>query len=497
MTIVFINPNLLVQRNDPFTTGVVYMPVGLASTVAAVRAKGIAVAVIDAFGAAPRRGRLDGKFMVLGLSAEEIIERMPVELLLVCIYANQLINHLSIVSIIEALKSIRPGLRILILENTQAVTAYALRSVADEFLRLGADYVLTGEAEERLPLVIAVLNQGDKIKSCDGLYGRDFANPASTVIQDLNCLPFPAWDLFPVENYWKLRFAHGPQSAKRYLPLLTSRGCPYPCKFCVIPATNFLKWRARSPASVADEMAYWQKSLGVSEFHIEDLDPTVNDKRTRALCKEIIVRGLKVTWKIVAGTKVETIRNEETINLMSQAGCRYISISPESGSPRMLGLMNKPFKVDHAVRMIQQMNKDGIRSQACFVLGFPGETDNDRLMTRSLIKRLTLDGLDEIAIFIISPVPGSAIFKEFKGYSGLSDLNFTPSWREDYAELNRFRLALYRSFLWWKIRYHPFKILLQCTNFLNRHFETKMEMVPYKAVIWRWTEHFQSKKIIE
>ena len=494
MTIVFINPNLLVQRNDPFTTGVVYMPIGLASTVASVRAKGIPVFVIDAFGEAPQNGRIEGKFMILGLSTTEIIERLPKDARLICVYANQLINHSSIVAIINALKLTHPQLPILILENTQAVTAYDLRSVASMFLEHGADYILTGEAEERLPLVINALSQGSDLSDCDGLYGFGFSNPASTVIQDLDQLPFPAWDMFPVKNYWELQFAHGPQSTSKYLPILTSRGCPYPCKFCVVPATNFLKWRARSPMSVVNEMDYWKSNLGVTEFHIEDLDPTVNDKRTREICEEIIRRNLKVIWKLVAGTKVETMRNEETVTLMAQAGCRYISISPESGSSRMLKLMAKPFKVDHAVRLIHQMNKVGIKSQACFVLGFPGEADDDRLMTRQLVKQLTLEGLDEIAIFIISPVPGSAIFSDFKDIPILSELNFTPSWREDYKKLNAFRLALYRSFLYWKLIHHPAKVMRQCMNFLTHRFETKMEMVPYKALIWKFTEYFLIKK---
>lgn len=492
MTIVFINPNLLVQRNDPFTTGIVYMPVGLASTVASVRSNGFPVAVIDAFGASPRRGRREGKFLILGLRPQEIIDRLPKTHSLVCIFANQLINHSAIISTLKILKETYPKLPVVILENTQAVTAYDLRSVAGEFLSQGADYVLTGEAEERLPLVIKALSQGDDVSQCDGLFGKGFKNPAKTVIKDLDSLPFPAWDLFPVENYWKLRFAHGPQSTSRYLPLLSSRGCPYPCKFCVVPATNFMTWRARSPKNVTDEMEHWKRTFGVGEFHLEDLNSTVDDKRTRALCQEIINRDLKVIWKLVAGTKVETMRDEKTVSLMSQAGCRYISISPESGSPRMLKLMAKPFKIEHAIKLIRQMGKKGIRSQACFVLGFPGETDEDLSMTRDMAKRLTREGLDEIAIFIISPVPGSALFKDFEGYKDLSELNFTPSWREDYEKLNKFRLSLYRSFLFWKFRYHPLNILKQCLNFVIKHFETKMEMVPYKAINWKIVE-FLSK----
>ncbi len=74
------------------------------------------------------------------------------------------------------------------------------------------------------------------------------------------------------------------------------------------------------------------------------------------------------------------------------------------------------------------------------------------------------------------------VVDEIEFYQSLSDLNFTPTWRADYPGLSRFRLKLYRSFLWWKIRYHPLKILRQMVNFLRRRFETKMEMVPYKAI---------------
>ena len=169
-----------------------------------------------------------------------------------------------------------------------------------------------------------------------------------------------------------LKYSHGPFEGKRYLPLLTSRGCPYPCKFCVIPETNSLKWRARSAMNVVKEMEHFIKLLGVTEFHIEDVDPTVNDKRTRELCNLLLEKKLGVTWKICSGTKVETIKSQETIDLLAKAGCNYISISPETGSPKVLKLINKPFNFDHASKIINVMSKNGISSQACFVLGYPG-----------------------------------------------------------------------------------------------------------------------------
>ncbi|MCH7662297.1 MAG: hypothetical protein IH859_00295 [Chloroflexi bacterium] len=124
-----------------------------------------------------------------------------------------------------------------------------------------------------------------------------------------------------------------------------------------------------------------------------------------------------------------------------------------------------------------------IHSQACFVLGYPGETEEDLQMTKDMVRELTRQGVDEIALFIITPVPGSAIHDEFKGYDSLSDLNFSPTWRHDYQDLSRFRLRLYLRFLFWKLRYHPLKILKQPLNFLRRRFETKMEMVPYRALV--------------
>lgn len=488
MDVFLVNPNLVVQRNDPFTTGIVYMPLGLAYVAASLRAAGWEVTVIDAYGQRPRQTRREGKFMVLGLRTAEVVARIPADAGLVFVYAINLTNHLSTVSIVQAIKEARPNLPIVVVENTQAVTSYALRFVASELFRTGADYVLTGEGDRQTVRLAQVLLDGEPqeaVRQIDGVGSPDFYNEPSDVIENLDDLPFPAWDLFPLENYWSLRFAHGPQTTERYLPLLTSRGCPFLCRFCVVPATNNQKWRPRSASNVVDEMEHFLHCYQVREFHIEDLNPTVSDQRIRQMCDEIMRRQLDIIWKLAAGTKVETIRSEETIDLMARAGCRYISISPETGSPRVLKLMRKPFNLDHAVRLVKRMNQVGIRSQACFVLGFPGETEEDLQMTWNLTHDLTRRGVDEIALFIIAPVPGSAICADLHGYRSLSELNFSPTWRPDYQRLSSFRLRLYAFFLWWKLRYHPWKILSQPIKFCRRKFETKMEMVPYRAVVFK------------
>lgn len=475
--VALVNPPLIVQRSDPFTTGIVYMPITLAYAAAALRASGLQVRVIDAFGEAPSSGRRNGRFLVLGLTPEEVVARTEGASAVV-VYANALVNHEATVAQLRALRLARPDVPRIVLENTQAVTAYALAPVADELRAAGATHLLTGGREGDL---VALINE---IAGAPGP-GRSTGKRPAVTVAELDALPFPAWDLFPLEAYWRLRHAHGPFSSARYLPLQTSRGCPYPCRFCVVPATNSQRWIGKTPAAVVNEIEHLVQRYGVTEFHVEDLDPTVSDRRTREICEEIIRRRLRITWKIAAGTKVETIKDETTIDLMAQAGCRYISISPETGSPRLLRVMNKPFDLDHAVRMVRRMTMRGIRSQACFVLGFPGERDEDRAMTRDLVRRLTREGVDEIALFIITPVPGSAIFGQLTGYTSLSELTFSPSWRSDHASLASFRLRLYGEFLWWKLLAHPERILRQPLNFLRRSFETKMEMAPYRAALLR------------
>jgi radical SAM superfamily enzyme YgiQ (UPF0313 family) len=398
------------------------MPIGLAYIASSLQKAGFPVKVIDAFAEKPRQTRREGKFLILGLTYQEIIEKIPSDCTAVFVYAINLTNHISTVGIVKTIKQHFKDLPVIVAENTQAVTAYALSKVAGEFYNAGADYILTGEGEHRAVKLVNSLNENRKeeLQKIDGVGSKEFYTAPAYYNSNLDELSFPAWNMFPLENYWNLRFAHGPFTSPRYLPILTSRGCPYPCKFCVIPTTNNTKWRMRSAKNVVDEMEHYLRTYNVKEIHIEDVDPTISDKRMREICHDIINRKLNINWKIVAGTKVETIRDEETIDLMAKAGCNYISISPESGSPRVLKLINKPFNLAHAVRVVAHASKAGIRSQACFVLGYPGENDDDLKMTWNLAHQLTRVGIDEIVLFIITPVPGSAIYEQFQGYNSLS-----------------------------------------------------------------------------
>jgi len=488
-SIVLINPNLVLQSNDIFTTGIVYMPIGLASFAGALKEAGRPLQVIDAFGERPNQWWRQDGLIFRGLTHEDVASKIDPSTKAVVLYAINVTYHRAVIGILQKIKQTYPALPVIIMENTQAVTAYSLRRVQEDFYRAGADYLLTGEAEARgLELIRAILPERN-VESLLRIDGIGFQNQGQVhystpheKIENLDGLPDPPWDLFPLTNYWSLHYSHGPLSSTRYLPLLTSRGCPYPCRFCVIPETNDKRWRAMSARRVVEQMETLVTRYDVREFHLEDVDPTIDDQRIQDICRELIARRLDIIWKICSGTKVETIRGSETITLMAKAGCRYVSISPESGSAKVLKLINKPFNIDHAKMVIAQMRKVGIRTQACFILGFPGEEGADRGLSMALLLKLARLGLDEVAIFIVTPVPGSAIFPELQGFESYSELTFSPTWRRDYQALNRFRLRMYAAFLLTKLIYHPITTVIHFFRFLSRRFQTKMEMTAYRAI---------------
>ena len=482
MTAIFINPQLVVQKNDKFTTGIVYMPITLAYAISSFKKANIKTKLIDLYGRNPSKCSKENNHLIFGEKIEDIDENEFENVDCIFINANQVGNHISILNIIKFLKNRFKETPISILENSQAVTAYSLSKIKDEFLKLGCDFILIGDLENVTVKLYNNLNKYEYLKTLNGIITKNFSNDKIDFVSNLDNLSFPAWEDFPLENYWKLGYSHGPLSDKKYLPILSSRGCPYPCNFCVVPKTNERKWRSRSAENVVKELEYFKDKLGVREFHFEDLNPTVNDKRTKELCNLLIEKNLKISWKMVAGTKVESIKDLDTVRLLKKSGCNYISISPESGSKDLMKEINKPFNYEHAIKIIKEMKKNKIFSQACFVIGYPGEKKIDLKKTKNMIFNLTKIGIDEIAIFIITPVPGSKIYENFEGFETLSNLTFSPIWRNDYKSLNRIRLQMYSIFLITKFIFHPIRVFKQALNFFNKSFNTKMEMVPYKVL---------------
>jgi len=483
--ITIITPNIVSQKNDVAGSGIPYVPISAIYTATYLKSKGFQVKVIDSFGENPWKVVVEGDFLVQGLGLNEIVKKVPKVTKVILTYAAQVITHSVHLRIIKRLKEEFPKVPIVVMENSQSVVAYSLENneVVKDFFKAGVDFIVVGEGEERCLSLIRGIKNG-KIGGIDGLIykkgGKIIKNRKNGFILDLDKIPFPDWSLIPIENYWKIGYAHAPVEG-RYLPILSSRGCPGNCEFCIIPKTNSCRWRARSAKNVVDEIENNLKTLRVKEYHFEDLNPTVSKDRMIEISKEILNRELKVIWKFAAGTKIETL-DEKTMKWMVRAGCRYISISPESGSNRVLSLMKKHFDHKHALRMIKLMDELEVTSQACFVLGFYGENANDKRLTCEYVKEVVKAGIDEVALFIMAPLPGARAFAKEKGYKGFSQITFSPIWRERYGQINKYRWTLFLKFVIWQIIYYPKKVFEKGVAFLTRKFKTKIEMTLWRII---------------
>lgn len=483
VTTAVVVPQVVCHDLDPHT-GIPFMPHIAAHFVGALRDEGFGVQVFDCFGAGPHRRILLGEFMLMGQDVDWILDNLSTNTKVCYIYCRTIAEFVAVERIIAALKKYRPEVKVVLFENVQAVTSYSLRPVAQEWIDKGVDLVLLGEPEDRAGTVTRLLFSGGSFANVPGIACRDPATGGTVVTdpaplrKDLDAFAMPAWDLFQLDGYWRVGFAHAPCSERRFLPILTSRGCPFRCTFCIAPSVN-PEWRARSPSHVVDEMEHFYRTLGISDFHISDLNPTVQDKRTQAICKEIIARNLPITWKLAQGTKIESIKSEETIDLMARAGCVFVSFSPESGSKRLLGIMNKPFDHDHALRMARRMHQLGIRMQAVFIGGVPGEEEDDRQQSLDYARKLLDAGVDEISLVIFTPLPGAALANSIKGFHHYSQCTPSPNWRPDYKELLRYRRRMYLQLF--RHRFSaPRELLATLVSIVRRRFATKMEMSIYK-----------------
>lgn len=477
-----INPILVVQKDDFWGSGIPYMPHILAYTAGLLRQDGFKVRVIDSFGENPFKITLKENFYWQGITIGEILEKIDEKPRSFFIYASSVTNYDFNLELIKNLKEKYPKIPVVVLANTQAVTSYDIRPVSKEILQSGADVIIYNNIEET---ALELIKNKFSPRGMDNVIyfnkeNKFVVSERSSKIGIIDGVNLPAWELFPVENYWKLGYAHGPMEGE-YLAILTSYGCPFRCKFCVNPSINQSRWQAKKPEDVVMEIEYLINKFGVREFHWEDLNPTVDKERIKEICRLIINKRLNITWKLVSGTKVETL-GVETVGLMAKAGCSYISISPESGSPGVLKLMGKPYDYKLGEKIITACRKEEISTQACFVLGFPGENEGDRNKTWDYVKRITKLGVSEIALFIATPLPGSDIFNTVRGYKKISELTFSPKWRRGYKKIESFRFKLYKQFIIWKVVYHPKGIFEQGVNFLKRRFKTKMEMIPFRII---------------
>jgi radical SAM superfamily enzyme YgiQ (UPF0313 family) len=229
------------------------------------------------------------------------------------------------------------------------------------------------------------------------------STPARPLIQNLDDIPFPARHLVPFSEY-KLFNKNAPVGF-----MITSRGCTFACKYCASSHLMGRKFRARSPKNVVDEVEELTSTFHVDT--IEFLDDNFMLDRARALniAQEIQSRGLDVSF--VASSRVNEV-NPGALRRLKQAGLSTIYYGVESGSSRILELMNKRITLSQAETAVRIAKDCGISVITSFILGYPGETYED--MDATIRFAVHLDP-DFAQFTILTPYPGTPIFQELRG----------------------------------------------------------------------------------
>lgn len=243
----------------------------------------------------------------------------------------------------------------------------------------------------------------DVLAAIKGLVWREAGeyrqNPDRPFIPNLDDLPIPMYDLLPLSAY-RMPLMKGP-----FCFVLTSRGCPAGCKYCIKHVSYQWSVRLLSPQRVVDEIRILYER-GITNIHMYSDLFTVNRDQVMEICRLLIEQGLKIKW--TCNSRVDYV-DEEMLTLMGRAGCWMISWGIESGNEAILKKAAKGADPKKAHRALTWARTAGIKNWGYFIIGLPGETVETIRETIDLSKTLPL----EIALFhVAAPYPGTPFFFE-------------------------------------------------------------------------------------
>ncbi len=231
-------------------------------------------------------------------------------------------------------------------------------------------------------------------------------NPDRPFIDDLDSLP---WVSPVYKKHLRLTDYFNPNARFPMVTLMTSRGCPFRCRFCVYPQTlTGRRFRFRSVENVIRELRYIQENLPiVRAVFFEDDTLSANKKRCTALCQAMIRAGIRIPW--TTNSRIDP--DLDTLTLMKQAGCQSLCVGFESGSQRILDAMGKGIQIQKMFQFMENARKAGILVHGCFMVGFPGETRSEIEQTLDLAMALKPDTAQFYPVMVY---PGTEAYEQYR-----------------------------------------------------------------------------------
>lgn len=309
------------------------------------------------------------------------------------------------------------------------------------YLAQGADYVLIGEGEVTLAeLLDCLTGRGDRaVASIRGLAYRQASSlmttPRRDDIDDLDALPFPAWDLVDVGSYRDVwRRHHGYYS----MNMVTTRGCPYQCNWCAKPIWG-QRYHARSPENVVSELELLNETYAPDHIWFADDIMGLDAGWMRRFAELVEERGVRLPFKCLS--RVDLLLREGEIESLAKAGCQIAWIGAESGSQEILDAMEKGTRVEQIYEATDRLHAAAVQVGFFLQFGYPGEGRQEIERTLQMVRDCRPD---DIGMSVSYPLPGTKFYQRVEDRLGSQQ-----NWRDsnDLAMLYHgpFTTAFYRQ----------------------------------------------------
>ncbi len=358
-------------------------------------------------------------------AAEEILKHQP-KAVGVTATTN---NRFKAINLIKKLKKKNPDLFIFVGGPHFAMTAENALKVVPEI-----DCVVKREGEISTKELLDEFQKSRDFNKVRGIFyrnkqGKIIETPDQPFVEDINIFSLN-WDLFEIDKYQK----NIEGTNVRGVGVVSSRGCPNRCAFCVNAAFRKGFFRLRDPVKFVDEVEFLKNKYGFKGFDFWDDTITVVKKHVIEICQEIIKRKLDIIW--YARARVNTV-DKEMLSLMREAGCIRISYGVESGSPRILKIIRKNITPKQAIVAAQISSDLGMKIVMNFMVNLPYETMEDLKMTVDLMKKLNRIK-NVVAAYGFSIIYPGTEMETIAKKEGWLDKDF--SWNEPY-ESEKYKIA--------------------------------------------------------
>ena len=486
--VTLLRPPLLVPTWSD--SGPLTPPIGPAYLAASLRQAGHTARIVDGLGENPFQVTplFDNKVMAIGLRSEEIVERIQPDTELIgvsCMFSQ---DWPEIRRMIRMVREKFPRIPIMAGgEHITATAAFTLDSTPE------VDVCVIGEGEETIvDLANAVANKA-AFDAIPGLLIRaDGAHKSTgprTRIRNLDDIPWPAWDLVPLDKYLDHGLGYGVDLG-RSMPILATRGCPYQCTFCSNPEMWTTRWYARDPDDVLNEIQTYQERYGATNFDFYDLTAIVKRSWIIDFTQKILERKLKFTWQLPSGTRSEAI-DEEVCRLLYESGCRNMSYAPESGSPEVLKRIKKVVKLDRLEASVLGAVRNGLNVKLNIIMGFPDESRKELGQTVRFLARMGFAGVHDMSISLFSPYPGSELYHKlrksgkipelsdeyFLGLCAYKDFSSSISFSDGVTPriLNTYRVLGFLTFYGVQYAARPWRVVRLLMNLVQSRQESRLD----------------------